>query len=211
MDEKKFGGLGRDREVLRGHGYRGDVQTEPGIPEVDVDVRRSRRRTRTVSAYRDGDRIVVLIPSRLSRTEEQEWVATMVARLGRAEQRRRPDDQALSSRAAVLSERYLDGRASAASVRWVSNQHSRWGSCTPLERTIRLSTRLQGMPAYVVDYVLIHELSHLVVPGHGEEFWQWVNRFDLAERARGFLEGVSAATNGRPTYAADGDPAHDDH
>ncbi len=109
----------------------------------------------------------------------------------------------------MLSARYLDGKASAASVRWVSNQHARWGSCTPLDRTIRLSNRLQGMPAYVVDYVLIHELTHLLVPGHGDDFWQWVNRFDLAERARGFLEGVSAATNGGTAEAAEKDPLPD--
>lgn len=159
-----------------------------------VEVRRSRRRTRTVSAYRDGDTVVVLIPARLSSTEEQEWVATMMAKVGRAERRRRPDDEALTARAQVLSARYLDGRARAASVRWVTNQHTRWGSCTPLDRTIRLSARLRGLPPYVVDYVLLHELTHLLVAGHGDDFWQWVNRFELTERARGFLEGVSTAT-----------------
>jgi predicted metal-dependent hydrolase len=157
-----------------------------------VEVRRSRRRTRTVSAYRDGDTVIVLIPARLSANEEQEWVARMVAKVGRAERRRRPDDDALVARASQLSARYLDGQARPASVRWVTNQNSRWGSCTPLDGSIRLSTRLQGMPAYVVDYVLLHELTHLIVPGHGEDFWDRVNAFDLAERARGFLEGVSS-------------------
>jgi predicted metal-dependent hydrolase len=164
-------------------------------PAPTVEVRRSRRRTRTVSAYREGDRVVVLIPARLSSSEEQEWVATMVARVGRAERRRRPDDEALAARASLLSARYLDGKASASSVRWVTNQHSRWGSCTPLDRTIRLSTRLRGMPSYVVDYVLVHEMAHLLVAGHGEDFWFWANRFELTERARGFLEGVCSARN----------------
>ena len=173
--------------------------SEHDPPEVSdsplaVEVRRSRRRTRTVSAYRDGNTVVVLIPARLTSAEEQEWVATMMAKVGRAERRRRPDDEALTARAQVLSSRYLDGRACAASVRWVTNQHSRWGSCTPLDGTIRLSARLRGLPPYVVDYVLLHELTHLLVAGHGDEFWEWVNRFELTERARGFLEGVSAAT-----------------
>ena len=166
-----------------------DAATD-AVPRVEV--RRSRRRTRTVSAYRDGDTVIVLIPARLSASEEQEWVARMVAKVGRAERRRRPDDEALVARASQLSARYLDGRARPASVRWVTNQNSRWGSCTPLDGSIRLSTRLQGMPAYVVDYVLLHELTHLIVSGHGEDFWERVYRFDLAERARGFLEGVSS-------------------
>jgi predicted metal-dependent hydrolase len=168
--------------------------TDTGDSPLAVEVRRSRRRTRTVSAYRSGDTVVVLIPARLSSTEEREWVATMMAKVGRAERRRRPDDEALAARAQVLSTRYLDGMARAASVRWVTNQQTRWGSCTPLDRTIRLSARLRGLPPYVVDYVLLHELTHLIVAGHGDDFWAWVNRFDLTERARGFLEGFSAAT-----------------
>ena len=167
---------------------------EDSSVEPLVEVRRSRRRKRTVSAYRDGERIVVMIPARMSRSEEQEWVATMIARVERAERRRRPDDEALRRRAERLSERYLDGLAAPSSVRWVDNQRTRWGSCTPADGTIRLSRRLEGMPTYVVDYVLLHELTHLLVPGHGEEFWAWVARYELTERARGFLEGVSAAS-----------------
>ena len=160
----------------------------------EVEVRRSKRRRRTVSAYRDGDRIVVMIPASLSRAEEAEWVATMVARLERSERRRRPGDDDLLARAIVLSDRYLGGLASPESVRWVDNQQQRWGSCTPGDRTIRLSARLQGMPAWVVDYVLIHELAHLLEPGHDANFWAWVERYPEAEKAKGYLMGWSAAS-----------------
>ena len=78
-------------------------------------------------------------------------------------------------------------------MRWVDNQTSRWGSCTPGDRTIRLSSRLQGMPAWVVDYVLVHELAHLLEPGHDATFWAWVDRYPQAERAKGYLLGWSAA------------------
>lgn len=176
-----------------------------------VEVRRSRRRKRTVSAYRDGERIVVMIPARMSRSEEQEWVATMIARVERAERRRRPDDDALRRRANRLSERYLDGLAAPTSVRWVDNQRTRWGSCTPADGTIRLSRRLEGMPTYVVDYVLLHELTHLLVPGHGDEFWAWLGRYELTERARGFLEGVSAASHLTPPPGSEeAEPVLDD-
>jgi predicted metal-dependent hydrolase len=163
--------------------------------DIRVDVRRSAKRTRTVSAYREGDTIVVMIPARLTRAEEREWVETMVARVTKAESRRRPSDDALLRRAEVLSQRYLDGRANPTSVRWVDNQLNRWGSCTPADRTIRLSTRMQGMPSYVVDYVLLHELAHLLIPGHGKAFWALVDRYELTERARGYLEGTSAAAS----------------
>lgn len=159
----------------------------------EVEVRRSNRRRRTVSAYREGSRVVVLIPARLSRAEEAEWVTTMVARIEKAERRRRPTDDALHARATELSERYLGGRAVPVSVRWVDNQSTRWGSCTPSDKTIRLTTRLQGFPRYVVDYVLVHELAHLQVSDHGAAFWALVERYPMTERARGFLEGVDAA------------------
>jgi predicted metal-dependent hydrolase len=161
----------------------------------EVEVRRSKRRRRTVSAYRDGDRIVVMIPASLSRREEAEWVETMVARLERSERRRRPSDAALMQRAMSLSDRHLGGLAVPESVRWVDNQNSRWGSCTPGDRTIRLSARLQGMPAWVIDYVLVHELAHLLESGHDASFWAWVDRYPQAERAKGYLLGWSAAAH----------------
>lgn len=162
------------------------------VTSSDVEVRRSHRRRRTVSAYRDGDRTVVLLPARFSRKEEEEWVERMVARLAARERRRRPGDPQLLRRARELSKRYLDGLAEPCSVRWVTNQQSRWGSCTPMDGSIRLSSRLSGMPSWVVDYVLIHELAHLIVQGHGPKFWDLVGRYPKTERARGYLEGVAA-------------------
>jgi predicted metal-dependent hydrolase len=170
------------------------MAASPTSDEPVVEVRRSRRRRRTVAAYRDEDKVVVLVPARLTRAEEKECVATMLARLERSEQRRRPSDKTLERRANDLASRYLDGRAVPLTVRWVENQNSRWGSCTPSDRSIRLSTRLQGMPTWVIDYVLVHELAHLIEIGHTPSFWSWVDRFPKAERAKGFLEGVAAAS-----------------
>lgn len=163
-----------------------------------VEVRRSARRSRTVSAYRDNGRIVVLIPARFTRAEEDRWVATMVARLDAGDRRGRAGpstDAALARRARTLSGEFLDGRAVPASVRWVPAMRTRWASCTPADRTIRLSERVREMPAWVQDYVLLHELAHLLVPGHGPDFWALVERYPRTERARGFLDGVSAAAH----------------
>jgi predicted metal-dependent hydrolase len=158
-----------------------------------VEVRRSARRRRTVSAYREGDRTVVLIPARMSADEERRWVSVMLDKLAAQEHRRMLDDDELERRASALSHRYLQARARPDSVRWVTNQNARWGSCTPALGSIRLSHRLQGMPDYVIDYVLLHELAHLLVPGHGPDFWALLDTYPRTERARGFLEGVAAA------------------
>jgi len=179
------------------------VVKEPDRPAVEV--RRSKRRRRTVAAYRDGDTVVVMMPARLTKAEEAEWVEIMLGRLERQSRRQAPTDAELARRAENLSKRYLDGLARPVSVRWVDNQQARWGSCTIADRTIRLSSRLRGMPAWVVDYVLLHELAHLLVPGHSPDFWEWVNRYPRTERARGYLEGVSATAVMPPSPDLDDD------
>jgi hypothetical protein len=164
----------------------------------EIEVRRSARRRRTVAAYRDGEKIVILMPARTPKAEEERLVAEMVGRITRREAKLsqagpRASDRALLARASQLSTDHLEGLARPTSVRWVTNMNRRWGSCTTTDGTIRLSHRLQSMPSWVIDYVLVHELSHLLQPGHGPEFWAWADRYPRTERARGYLEGIATA------------------
>lgn len=170
-----------------------------------IEVRRSTRRRKTVTAFYEDGRAVVAIPARFTAEEEQQWVARMVQRLER--KHRRPSDTELAARSAQLSAEFLGGRAVAQSVSWVSNQRSRWGSCTPATGTIRISDQLKGMPRWVVDYVLVHELAHLLVPRHGADFWALVESYPHTERARGFLSGVAYA--GRMPVTDDDDDVDD--
>lgn len=190
-------------------GYGAAVTTAPDSPHIEV--RRSARRRRTVTAFREEGRTIVLIPARFSKAEEKRWVADMLARLEAKERRSRTgarrSDAALLARARQLSERYLDGRARPASIRWVTNMNSRWGSCTPADGSIRICDRLREMPPWVLDYVLVHELTHLLVTGHDERFWSLVAAYPKAERARGYLEGVAAA--GRLSLGEDDVPGDD--
>ena len=139
----------------------------------------------------------------MTRAEEAMWVDKMVRRVLAGERRRMRSDDELLARARALASEYLDGAATPAAVRWVDNQQRRWGSCTPEDRTIRLSRRLTGMPDYVVDYVLLHELVHLVEPGHGPSFHGLMSRYPKRERAEGYLEAMDAVHAG----AGRADPA----
>jgi hypothetical protein len=118
-----------------------------------------------------------------------------VSRVTASRSRSRSGDAALARRAAELSGRYLGGRARPASVRWVPAMRTRWASCTPADATIRLSRRLQEMPTWVQDYVLLHELAHLIEAGHGPRFWRLLEAYPRTERARGYLDGISAAAH----------------
>lgn len=139
---------------------------------------------------------MVFIPARFSVEEEHQWVAEMVQRLDAADRRTGSGasrgDAALMRRARELSMEYLVGAAVPESVRWVGNQHHRWGSCTPEESSIRLSNRLQSMPGYVVDFVLLHELAHLLEHGHGERFRSLLAGFAAGDKAQGYLDGFAA-------------------
>ena len=135
-----------------------------------VVIRRTARRKTGLAAFWEAGQAVIAVPARLSVEDELYWVPRMVAKLEQGT-RTRPhrsgspaSDDALLQRSLTLSGTYLGARAVPVSVRWVQNQQSRWGSATPARRTIRISHHVQGMPEWVLDYVLLHELAHLIHP-----------------------------------------------
>ncbi|MDK6260900.1 M48 family metallopeptidase [Corynebacterium frankenforstense] len=171
--------------------------------EPEVRVIRSARRRRTVQArWRDGV-VEVRVPAAMTPAEEAEAVEGIVAKLRRRSGAAPLSDAALLARADRLNEVHLEGRARYSSVRWVGNQNTRWGSCTQSTGAVRVSDRLQQVPDYVLDAVLIHELAHTFVPGgHTAQFHEWADRTPHLERARGFLEayqrfGPGAGGTGR--------------
>ncbi len=149
---------------------------------MKVEVVRSPKRKKTVQARQIGDTLRISIPAWMSTEDEHRWVRDMVKKMERKASTERFD---LARRAEMLATRYQLRRPE--SIVWVDNQEWRWGSCTPADRSIRISSRLGREPSWVVDYVIVHELAHLSVRGHGPAFWRLVERYPLTERARGFL------------------------
>jgi hypothetical protein len=156
----------------------------------NIEVRTSKRRRKSATAYWSDGRIVVLLPSHLRGIERKEMVDWLVARV----MSRRPgagaSDQALFDRARQLGRRYVPG-ADPLSVRWVTNQHKRWASCTAETGEIRLSHRLRDVPQWVLDAVIVHELAHLVYPDHSPRFHELADRFPRQADASTFLEGYA--------------------
>lgn len=166
--------------------------TIAGLPE-GVVVRASSRRRKTISAYREQGRTVVVVPERMSSARIRTAVLDLVQRLDARSQRRAPSDSELAQRAERLRAEYLPEAPAPLRVSWSNRQRRRWGSCTPTDRTIRLSTQLRGMPDYVVDAVLVHELAHLVCADHGPAFHALLSRFPDHARAQAYLDGFSRA------------------
>jgi hypothetical protein len=156
------------------------------MSDLEIEVVRSKKRKRTVQAHLVDGKLRVLVPAGLGQEEEARLVATMAARANRKLSSAGVD---LIERAKWLAGRY--GLPTPSSIEWSDRQLSRWGSCTASEGRIRISNRLASMPEWVLDWVMVHELAHLVEANHGERFKELVGRYELGERAKGYLMAKS--------------------
>lgn len=173
------------------------IQTTFQLPnDPPVRIVKSKRRKRNIAAYRQSGEIVISVPFRTTKAEISQIVPELVERVIAGEKRGRKSEEELEWRALNLLQRFLpEFHERPASIAWRQMQE-RWGSCTTVDRTIRISERLQGAPDYVLDYVLLHELIHLRTSGHGEEFNALLARYPEMERAEAFLEGYEAGERG---------------
>ncbi|GAB3807501.1 M48 family metallopeptidase [Virgibacillus kimchii] len=66
-------------------------------------------------------------------------------------------------------------------------QYKRWGTCTP-NGNIYINWRILMAPVRIIDYIVVHELVHLIVPEHNEKFWRLVKAtFPHYEEAKEWL------------------------
>lgn len=157
---------------------------------MEIKVTHSKNRKRTVQGRLVGDVLEIRAPASMSDDELQPHIDNIRKRLERRKAKRTLDDDGLQRRAEQLNKEYFDGKLTWKSIKWVTNQEKRHGSCTPSLGTIRISHRLATMPQFVQDYVIVHELAHLLEANHGPDFWKLVYQFPKTERARGYLMAV---------------------
>jgi predicted metal-dependent hydrolase len=155
---------------------------EAAVARMEVEVVRSAKRRKSVSASIVDGRIVVRMPQWMTKAQEAEYVEAMRAKLERQHASTGVD---LTTRAAELARRHR--LPVPTSIRWVANQRSRWGSCSPDTGEIRITDRIASFPVWVIDAVIVHELAHLVEANHGPRFHELANRYPKQERAYGYL------------------------
>jgi len=169
----------------------------PHAPSRQPEVRivASPRRRHTVSA-RLADGVVELrVPAAMPIPERERWAERMRARIERRLGRMLPSNERLERRARRLNHRLFGGRLHWNSIAF-ADQLRRWGSCSTVAGTIRISSRAATLPEWVLDYLLVHELAHLLEPNHGPRFWALVGRYPLTERARGYLLAIDHRATG---------------
>ena len=164
------------------------TQTTPEV--VEIRIIRSKKRRKTVQAREICGVLEILAPAHMSDKQLEPVIRNFKKRINRHKKLASLDDQALEGRANKLNQKYFDNLLQWESVRWVTNQDKRHGSCSTVRRTMRISHRVAEMPRFVQDYVLIHELAHLIEPNHSQRFWDLVYQYPRAERARGYLMAV---------------------
>jgi predicted metal-dependent hydrolase len=163
-----------------------------------IEIIRSPNRTRTASARMVDGTLVVRVPEGLPSSEERKLVESLTQRVLHKVQKAEGKLPDLARRARELNRLYFGGKLKLSEIKWVTNQHHRYGSCTPSTATIRISDRVARMPLWVLDYVLVHELAHLVEANHSRGFWSLVARYPLTERARGYLIAVGMESEEGP-------------
>jgi predicted metal-dependent hydrolase len=157
---------------------------------MEIRIIRSKKRRKTVQAREIGGGLEILAPAHMSDKQLEPIIKDFKARVIRHKKLSKLEDQALERRADMLNRQYFDNLLRWESIRWVANQNRRHGSCNTDRGTIRISHRIAEMPRFVQDYVIVHELAHVIEPNHSQRFWDLVYRYPRVERARGYLTAV---------------------
>jgi len=153
---------------------------------MDIKIIKSRRRKRTACAQLKNGFLEIHLPAWISFSEEQKIVQKFIASFKKKSLSKVTSDKELKKLAGQLNHQYFQGELKYA-ICWSKKQNSIQGSCAFKNKTIRISERLKKVPLWVLKGVIMHELSHLVVPNHSKKFWEIANRYPLMERSRGYL------------------------
>ena len=164
---------------------------------IRYELRRSGRKTLSVEVGREGQ-VIVRAPLRLSQKRIEQFVAAHADWIARAQQRQQarlaahpePDEarQAALIRRARTElppkvARYAREMGVQPAAVTITAARTRFGSCSAKNR-ICFSWRLMEYPEAAVDYVVVHELAHIVHKNHGPQFWALVERYLPDWRAR---------------------------
>lgn len=155
---------------------------------MEVKIIRSRRRKRTVGARMIKDTLLVSAPLMISQQHLDKIVEDFKVKFERKKLKQELDrKQSLIDIARKLNEKYFENKLKVNFIEYVTDQNSKYGCCNFRDGRIRVSHKVGLMPEWVRDYVVIHEMAHLIEPNHSKAFWEIVSRYRLAERARGYL------------------------
>lgn len=166
-------------------------------PTIEIDgvvlkLQLKRKAVRHINARLVDDELRVSAPPSIPECELDEIITRLATRLVR---RARASVLNSDDRALKLARRIADRfpkKPTINDVRWSTGQKARWGSYSQRSGIIRLHASLGTLPAWVLEAVIAHELTHAIHPNHSPEFWKLLRKVcPSCDRARIFLEGVT--------------------
>ena len=164
------------------------MDNSPEQTITEIKIIRSVKRKKTVSARLNKGVLAISAPAKISDKELNKIIARLKERLLKKKIKRDLDrKQDLKEIAEKLNRAYFGGRLQIAAIEYSTNQNSRFGCCNLKTGKILISHRLAAMPDWVRDYVIVHELAHLIVPNHSKPFHDLIAKYRWKERAIGYL------------------------
>jgi len=156
----------------------------------NIQIIRSSKRKKTIQSRIVENVLRIYLPENLTNIEEEKWIKILVDKNNAQKLKKIINtNKLLQKRANELNKKFFNNNLNF-KIKFVSNQTSKFGSCTPKTKRIRISDKVATMPQWVQDYVIIHELAHLIHPNHSKNFWSVVNKYRYVERAKGYLIAI---------------------
>jgi predicted metal-dependent hydrolase len=145
-----------DKQVIQINGH-----------EFSLKIKQENRKTSKVNLV--DHTLHIILSSKLSVADEANTISSLISRI--MGQYFLPE---MRARVIALNQRYFQKEIGR--IRLKHNK-SNWGSCSA-KKNINLSTRLLFAPKEVQDYVIIHELAHLIELNHSKKFWSLITTID---------------------------------
>ncbi len=155
-----------------------------------IELIRSKKRKKTIEGKIIDTTLRIYLPDNLSTKDEKRYIKTITEKMEKKHLKKQLNSNTdLQNRAAKINKQYFNDQLDY-SIQFVTNQQKKYGSCTPASKSIRISDQIADYPSFVQDYLIIHELAHLIHANHSKAFWELVHKYPYVERAKGFLYAV---------------------
>lgn len=165
-----------------------DINTPVDQLIKEVKINRSAKRMKTISAKLQDSILYVDAPAHAAHDKLHVIIEKFKRNILKQHLKKHLNNtHNLKDIAEIFNKKYFSSQLMINSISYSSRQEHKFGWCKYKKGDILISHRLANMPDWVRDYVIVHELAHLIVPNHSKEFHELVMRYPLAERAKGFL------------------------
>jgi hypothetical protein len=152
--------------VQKEYKHNDQIKTHSKTYQLSIEIRDSIKNFSKI----DGDLIIFKISKKHDDKAKQKYISKQLQKL-------LAEEHIIELRDHVLR---LNRQHIRQSIKKISYNytHSRWGACNSTKKELYFCTKLLLAPLPILEYVIIHELAHLIEPNHSDRFWQIIEDID---------------------------------